>query len=482
MGRTGAELLVGIDIGTSKTKASVVDARGREIGWAQVPTPWRQVATGAEAAPAEVLEAAVTVLGTVLATAPEGTVAGVGVTSAAESLVLVGADDRPVSPTIAWYDTRTRQESAELAAVFGDDEIAGRTGMGEVPICGLAKLAWHVRQAGAPASRAFSLADWVVFCLGGGAFSEASLASRTAALDLQTRQWWPEALAWAGVGPGFFPEVVPAGHRAGRVDLARLGQGLGTAPAASADLGRLAGAAVSSAGHDHLCAAAGLGALKPEQVLGSCGTAEAFVRAVPPLGRSAVLDAHRAGLNVGWHTVPGTHALLAGHSMGLVLNRVLSLLGMHGREAVAALDDAARAITDPRLRVAEAGLYGDISVLNVGASASPADLWKAALDHTREGAAQVLSAMESIAGPAQQLVLSGGWAHCRGVRQGRRSLLPDLCWPAVAEGGARGAALFSGCAAGLFAGPADWPPPPDRAETAYEVPGPTSFDTGVMDV
>ena len=33
----------------------------------------------------------------------------------------------------------------------------------------------------------------------------------------------------------------------------------------------------------------------------------------------------------------------------------------------------------------------------------------------------------------------------------------------MGEGGARGAALFGGCAAGLFTGPESFPPPGDRA-------------------
>ena len=42
------ELLVGLDIGTTMTKAAVVGPDGQEISWGTVPTPWRTVASGAE--------------------------------------------------------------------------------------------------------------------------------------------------------------------------------------------------------------------------------------------------------------------------------------------------------------------------------------------------------------------------------------------------------------------------------------------------
>ncbi len=70
--------------------------------------------------------------------------------------------------------------------------------------------------------------------------------------------------------------------------------------------------------------------------------------------------------------------------------------------------------------------------------------------------------MQAIAGPATELVLSGGWARCAGLRRRREALAPRLRWPAVTEAGARGAAMFGGCAGGLFTGPADFPVPADR--------------------
>lgn len=463
MNLSGTNLLIGVDIGTTKTKALLIGADGAEVASAQVPTPWRAVGTGAEAGPSDILAAVTTVLASVLDRAAEGEIVGLGVTSVAESLVLLGEGDRPVAPAIAWYDTRSRPESADLVAALGAENIAVRTGMGESEICGLAKLAWHVRHGGAPLNKALSVADWVVFALGGGPYSEASLASRTGALDLEARQWWADALAWAGGGPRLFPEVVQAGHRSGQVVLERLGANLGAPLPAGEKLRRLAGAALTSGGHDHLCAAAGLGALGPHQVLDSCGTAEAFVRSTAPLGRAGVLSAVRAGLNVGWHTVPDSHALVAGRSLGLVLDRVLALLGVSGTEAVNALDDAARCAPDVGTHLAEVGPYGNVSVLDVGPCSSPGALWRAALRHTQSGAASILRTMEDVAGPADELVLSGGWAHLRGVREGRSGLLRRHRWPAVTEGGARGAALFGGCAAGLFRGPAEWPVPRERA-------------------
>jgi sugar (pentulose or hexulose) kinase len=460
MART--ELLVGLDIGTTMTKAVVLGPGGEEMSWGSVPTPWRAVPSGAEADPAGILGAAVRAVADALVAAPPGAVVGLGVTSMAEAAVLLGDDGLPVAPSIAWHDGRGEEEASELARVFGATAFSERTGLVPSPMCTLAKLAWLHRHGYGTPRRALSVADWVVHRLGGDQRAEASLASRTGALSLAGRSWWAEGLEWAGARPDLFPPVVQAGEPAGKVSRASLAGAAGLGPHPPGVLERLHGASLTCAGHDHMCVAAGLGAIGPAQILDSCGTAEAFVRIVPTLDEAEVGRAVRAGLNAGWSTVPGTYGLLAGQLLGLMLDRVLALLGVAGRDALAAVDDAARDTPAGPLLVVQEGFDTPASILGVGPAASPAALWTAALNCLDEGAVRITGAMGAIAGPATELVLSGGWARCAGLRRHREALAPAVRWPAVTEAGARGAALFGGCAAGLFAGPGDFPVAADR--------------------
>jgi sugar (pentulose or hexulose) kinase len=451
------DLLVGIDIGTTKIKATVVGADGHELCWGQVPTPWRKVASGAETDAAAILAAVLAAADSALQAAPPGDVQGVGVTSMAETLVLLDEAGRPVAPCIAWYDSRGEDELADLERVFGDEQFSARTGLAEPAICSLVKLAWQTRHNVVPIRRAFSIADWVVHRLGGEPSFEASLASRTGALSLAGRQWWAEGLAWAGAPADVFPAVAQAGEPVGKVMIDALSQAAEAGRYEQGALQRLIGAALTSAGHDHLSASVGAGALGRTQVLDSCGTAEGFVRTVAPLDGPTMSRAVSAGLSAGWHTVPGKYALLAGQSLGLLLEPVLGLLGVKGPGAQEALDDAARGVDPGSLHLAQSGGYGTVSVLELGEEASPEALWSAALSYSARGASRILEAMGAIAGPADELVLSGGWARCTGLREGRQQLVPRVRWPAVVEAGARGAALFGGCAAGLYAGAANFP-------------------------
>ncbi len=450
MSRELPEFLVGIDVGTTMTKAAVVGPDGEEISWGSVPTPWRAVPSGAEADPGDLFDAAMRAMSAALEAALEGRVVGVGVTSIAETVVFLGRDGSPATASIVWHDTRGAEEAQELAGELGRDAFTERTGLPLSSMCTLSKLAWLHRHGAPQPHRVLNVADWVVHRLGAEQVAEASLASRTGALSLAERSWWVEALELVGAQPGLFPPVVGAGQFVGRAN--------GVVPP------RLRGAALASAGHDHLCVAAGSGATGPGQLLDSCGTAEGMVRAMEPLPGPELRRVVEAGLSAGWHTLPGKYALLGGQTLGLVLDRVLALLGVDGGEPLATLDCQARGVSAGLLRLVQEHPYSDPSIVGIGPEACPAALWSAALDAVSEGARRLVENMESIAGPTEEVVLTGGWVRCAGLRRRKKQMFRKVKWPTVAEAGARGAALFGGVAAGLFGGPEAFPQPKEQRE------------------
>ena len=451
---SGEELLVGIDVGTTLCKAAVVRAAdGTEVAHGSARTPWTEVPTGAELAPERLLEAALAATAAALEQAPAGLVAGVGVTSMAETGVLLDPTGRPVAPAIAWHDARGEAEAARLGADLGADRFPARTGLPVRPLWSVAKYAWLKAHhpAVADAVRWLGVAEWVVHGLGGEQVAELSLASRTGLLDLERRAWWDEAVAWAGAPPGLLADLVQAGTPAGR---------------AGDRLPRLAGATLTVAGHDHLSASVGAGATRPGDLFDSCGTAEALIRAVPP--PVAPADVRRlvaAHVTVGWHVLPGRQALLGASRAGLALRRFLALLGVDD-QAREALDGAAAAVPPGSRGLVVEDVFGDRSTLEgIGADPSPALVWRAALEAVTGRAVELRAEIESVAGPSRRLVLAGGWARNPAARSVKRALLGPFDWPPVTEAGARGAALLAGVAAGDFAGIDDLPDP-GRQEAA----------------
>jgi len=444
------DLLVGLDVGTTSSKAVVFDADGTALTMGHAPTPWAHVepvgvgAPGTEMPADALLAAAIAAVSRALADAPAGRVAGLGVTSMAESGVLLDARGRPVVPVIAWHDARDLRQVTQFGHDISADRFSTRTGLPLRTQWSMTKHRWQLETNPATGRgvRRLSVAEWVVRGMGGDEASDVSLASRTGWLDLTARGWWTEALDWSGASESLFPPLVSSGTALGRV---------------SADLGvpGLTGAVLTTAGHDHQAAAVGAEAAGPGDQLDSCGTAEALVRTVPAgFPAAGVSRLAQGGVTVGWHVIDGQWALLGATEGGLALQRVLSVLG--GREALVALDTAA--IKAAR-GVVSIGLDGSsrVTVGGIGDDVTPGVVWRAALEAITDQILPIHQLMTSVVGPHRSMVVTGGWSRSEALMHVKGRAFGTLTRSDIGEAGARGAALMAGLAAGTYARPDEFP-------------------------
>ncbi len=423
-------IALGLDVGTTSVKAAVFDEQLRELAHGRAPTPW----VGTELDPYALLDAA---LQAAAAALPRGAVAAIGVAGMAETGVLVGEDSRPVVPSIAWHDPRGAEEAKRIAAELPD--FSERTGLPATTLCTLAKYAW-MRANWPDASRGtrwINVAEWIVQGLGGSREAESSLASRTGFYDLYTGGPWEPALRWAGAPEGLAPPHVPAGTPLGRVDAGAPGS---CAAAARRDtLARLDGAVLAVGGHDHLAAAVGASAAGEGDVLDSCGTAEAILRATPPLPPEVVRRAVAEGFTVGWHAIPGRFVLQGAVWAGEALQAVCDLVGVPP-EARDELEAAALEAEPGTLALH--GLDDDtLTITGLTGGASPGALYRAALERIGADGASVLARMETLAGPARRLVVTGGWSEGLAAQAVKRAHLGAFEHDREIFAGARGAAI-----------------------------------------
>lgn len=439
-----ADLLLGLDVGTTSSKAAVVTLDGAEVAHGQAPVRWRPQPTGAEIEPGLLVEAALASAREALAAAPAGRVLAVGVASMAETGALLDRRGEPVAPAIAWHDSRGEVEAGRLAAEVGAERFAAHTGLRASALCTLAKHRWlrdHRPQDAARGVRWLNVAEFIVRRLGGEEVAELSLASRTGMFDVAARRWWDEALDWGGAPAGLCPDPAPAGTPAGTLSPER---------ARDAGLEAAAGAVLAVGGHDHLSAAVGAGADAEGDVLDSCGTAEAFVRAVAPLSREQIAGAVAADVSVGCHVVAGLHCLLASLRSGAILGRVLALLGVPERDR-GDLEAAARAAPADTGGLEWHGIDAErLALTQIGREPSPALAYRAALEALSAGGAELLAAMARIAGPARRLVVTGGWAEGEAARAVKAGHLGPYEHAGAVFAGARGAALTAARGAGAL--------------------------------
>jgi sugar (pentulose or hexulose) kinase len=449
---TTAELLVGLDVGTTASKAVVFGADGEPLAVGRAPTPWRSVgglhpsAAGTELSANELLAASRAALSDALAAAPAGRVVGLGVTSMGESGVLLDAHGEPVGPVIAWHDNRDVGEVARLGDALGAEAFSARTGLPLRSQWSLTMHRWQLdNDPAAPrAVRRLNIAEWIVHCLGGAQASDASLASRTGWLDVASRSWWADALDWSGAPESLLPPLVTSGTALGR---------------ASADgLGRLTDAVLTTAGHDHQAATVGAHAAGLGDQLDSCGTAEALVRTVPaPFPAPDVARLAQAGITVGWHVLDGRWALLGATEGGLALQRMLSVFG--GSRAVLAQLDAAAMDSTPGAVTIQLDDSSRVTVGGIGDGVTAGDVWRATLDAITDQIEDINRSMTAVVGPHRNMVVTGGWSRSAALMQAKQRVFGELTRSPVEEAGARGAALLAGLAAGTYAGVEDFPVP-----------------------
>src|SRR5689334_17604033 len=202
-----ATLFVGLDVGTTTSKAVVLTQDGNSVASGRATTPWTVTATGAELDATALLEAATSAVAEALADCPPGPIGGLGVASLAESGVLLDRHGRPVAPVIAWHDTRDHAELTSLRDAIGAQQFSATTGLPLRQQWSLTKHRWlsdNVPSA-RDAVRRLNVAEWIVRGLGGDEATEQSLASRTGWLRLADRTWWADTLDWSGAHQSFMP-------------------------------------------------------------------------------------------------------------------------------------------------------------------------------------------------------------------------------------------------------------------------------------
>lgn len=418
----GVRLHGGIDLGSTGVKMLVIDDHGTEVASAQVPTPWRVGEGGTTDIDADDLLAAVRTLvdlvDTELAPLTPEPLASLAVAGMGETGILIDAAGRAVAPGFAWFDPRGWEQIEEFPDAVRT-EFAGRTGLPLGAQVSVAKLAWLRDQGTSLAGlRWLDLPEFVVAALGGDVALELSLASRTGLIDQDSGAAWPAMLDALGVDADLLPPL--------------RGGGLPWGTASDAFGPRLAGAALTVAGHDHLVAAQANGTLDADGYHVSLGTAEVLLRVLDePLGFAARQRLADALINEVRHVVPGKHVLVAGVKTGLLLRRALHAAGISDRAGRDALDAAVMALPYegelPAGAIEVTGARNDDGVLRLTlhTEASPAEIFGAVLRHSNDEVAALIEAMDREVAPATRSTLTGGWAGMASVRRARAEVLPD---------------------------------------------------------
>ncbi|WP_257668539.1 gluconokinase [Parapedobacter tibetensis] len=211
------DYIIGVDIGTSSTKAIAFSIAGGIIGEYRVGYSLLNPQPGYVEQDPEVLFAAVIqsishVVQVVMKTYGDGQLLGVGFSSAMHGLIAMDGQHQPLTNCITWADTRSESFATKLKSTPEGLTIYSRTGTPIHPMSPLCKLGWmreHQPAIFAAAQKFISIKEYVFLKLFGRYVVDESIASATGLFDIHELSWHIPALELVGISPSHLSEPAP---------------------------------------------------------------------------------------------------------------------------------------------------------------------------------------------------------------------------------------------------------------------------------
>jgi xylulokinase len=292
------KLLLGLDVGTTGTKAALftLDGRLQAVGQSEYGIQHKH-AGWAEQDPEDWWRAACMAVRQALAEVPEARerVAGVAISSQAPTMLPLNRDGRPLRPALIWMDRRAEAEAVKLQEQLGERTIERVSGNRADPFYVAPKLLWfrtHEPDRFAETHMFVQANGYIGYRLTRKYAMDNAHASLLQLLDWQTGQWSTELCEACGVEPGQFPPIRPGHHILGEVTFE-----------AAEVTGLASGTPVMAGTVDSAAAAVESGAVDPGVAAEMTGTSTVLI--IP--NRGGVTEPAFIAM---YHAVPGIHLLL----------------------------------------------------------------------------------------------------------------------------------------------------------------------------
>ncbi len=289
---------LGIDIGTSGTRALAIDAGGAVLASASAEYPCSHPRPGwSEQDPEVWWEATCSTVRRVLEKGglKPGDVKGVGLSGQMHGSVFLDADGKVIRPALLWNDQRTAAECDEIERRAGGREALIRL-VANPALTGFTapKVLWvrnHEPAHWEKVRRVLLPKDYVRYRLSGTYATEVSDASGTLLLDVANRRWSRELLGLLELDPALLPDCFESPEVSAQVSA--------TGAAAT---GLAAGTPIVGGGGDQPAGAVGNGIVRDGVVSATMGTSGVVFAHADRLGFDPMGRLQRF-----CHAVPGAY-------------------------------------------------------------------------------------------------------------------------------------------------------------------------------
>jgi xylulokinase len=475
------DYLLGIDVGTTGTKALLVDPAGQVVARATRDYPLHTPRPGwAEQDPHHWWQATIAVIREVLATsgASPDQVRGLGLSGQQHGSVFLDKDGQVLRQALLWCDQRTAAQCQWIHDTVGFQKVVEETLNPVLTGFQAPKIVWlrdNEPELYARLRMILLPKDYVRYRLSGEFATEVSDAAGTSLLNVARRHWSEVMLRGLGLTPDMLPKVYESPVASTAV-----------CETAARETGLSAGTPIAGGGGDNACSAVGNGVIEKGIVAVSVGTSGTVFAPMLEPKYDPKLRVHTF-----CHAVPGQW-----HAMGVMLSAGGSLRWF--RDALCAEEkaEAAREGVDPYeiiTREAATAPLGSEGLLclpyltgertphadphargvfvGLGLRHTKAHLARAVMEGVCYGLRDSLEILREMKLPIREIRNTGGGSRSSFWRQMQSDVFrAPLMSMAIDEGAAFGAALLGGVAGGL------WPDVPAACAAAVRTREPVKPD------
>ncbi len=286
------DAVLGIDIGTSSTKAILFDVTGAEVASASQDYPFLTPQPGwVEQDPELVWQALLKVLAGIVRRAPGYRIVALALAAQGGSIIPADRNGDPVYPMITWLDGRCNALIKQWEADGTAAAVTRLSGWHPFPGLPLPSIVWlrqNRPEIHAAAVRYLGPADFLIRRLTGRLATDLSAAAEMLLVDVNAGRWSEELCTLGGVRAEM------------QADLGWAGRVIGGITAEVAALtGLPEGTPVVAGGMDQVCASMAMGNIRPGRFMLSTGTAWTITGTAERPDRTTI----PAGLNISFHVV-----------------------------------------------------------------------------------------------------------------------------------------------------------------------------------
>jgi len=211
------QAVIGIDIGTTNTKAIVFTKQGEVIVSANASYPHVLAQPGYdEIEPSLILNAVADVLKKVLSLSKsKAEICGISFSCAMHSLMAIDADGFPLTNIITWADLRSANEAAEIKNTETGNKIYELTGTPIHAMSPLCKILWLKNKEPdifSNAHKFIGIKEYLWYQFFGKYLIDYSLASATGLFNIYAFEWCKESLNILGISSNRLSEPVDTTH------------------------------------------------------------------------------------------------------------------------------------------------------------------------------------------------------------------------------------------------------------------------------